>query len=295
MRLGQLARKYDISQQEIISYLNEIYPKQEAFHSNSKLDEQSEVQVAKEFGFSLDEFSVFQENMSEKNQEKAKEDSTKHVIPDTNEVNEPDQNPLEILLPESEYAPLPGDQPMTSKLEAEIADPHEKEEVVIETDQLLELLESEEASIDLSRITRIKAPKKQLDGLKVVGKIELPEPKNKSEKVSEIPEQKPKSDRNGRNRSNKVSEEEREKRRLKAKKKKEQYETHQKERRRQKEKRAIKARKEAHYRQKIQAAKPIQPKLKVIEEKEELEILKVKDEQPKPKTFFGKIWRWLNT
>lgn len=181
-------------------------------------------------------------------------------------------------------------------MEEKVPDLPEKEEFVIESDQLLEQLESEEPTIDLSKVTKIKAPKKELDGLKVVGKIDLPEAKVKV--VEEIKDQESEL-KTGRHHRQQVSDEEKEKRRLRAKKKKEDYDERNEARKIEREKKQEKARKEAHYRQKIQQQQPSQPKRKAKVEVEvevviQQEVLEVKAKRPQPKSVFGKMWRWLN-
>jgi len=282
MRIGQLSRKYDIPHQEIISFLKEIEPTSCTFHSNSKLDEATEELIARKFDFSLEESSEHQDEVREESiVEKGLSESE---VPHKPETVEPVQNEMEkMLLPESQL-----DKSISG---AEVPNPQEDEEVVIETDQLLELLESDETPIDLAKITRIKAPKKQLDGLKVVGKIELPEPKTKTEEKAEWQEKEIKPERNGRRRL--VSEEELEKRRLRAKEKKEEYEARQEKRKQEKEKKRIKAIKEAHYLKKMQRTKPIQQKNKI--KAKNRQTSPTEEQRPKPKTLFGKFLRWLNT
>ncbi|MEM9338641.1 MAG: hypothetical protein AAGA66_07935 [Bacteroidota bacterium] len=162
-----------------------------------------------------------------------------------------------------------------------------KEEEVIQTDQLLELLESEETPPDLDKIRLIKAPKRELSGLKVLGKVTLPEPKKKEDKN--------KSEK-GNNAKPQLSEEERERRRLKAKRKKEAYEARQQKRRKEEETQKQKALKEAHYKQKLERAQAQQVKQKHNKHKKpELEAKAFNERNAKPKTVLGKFWRWLNT
>ena len=49
MRLGQLARKYNVSQDDVILYLNEAQPELSPFHHNSKLSDETEGLVTSRF------------------------------------------------------------------------------------------------------------------------------------------------------------------------------------------------------------------------------------------------------
>jgi len=279
MRLGQLARKYDVSQQQIISFLKEIEPTLDTLHSNSKLNEQTEALVAKRFEILSDTSVEDLEDQSEGASQEIKQNTLEPEVADIEEKEDTKE-----VTPSNLEEPLPLDE--VQKLQKE-------EEVAIETDQLMELLESEETSVDLSKITLIKAPKKELDGLKVVGKIELPEQKDKTEEEPEQTEE-PKPDRSSRQRRRLVSDEELEERRLKAKRKKEENEARQEERRKAKEKKRKKSVREAHYQQKMQQIKASQPKQSLRTEPEP-ELFEEEEPRPEPRTIFGKFWRWLNT
>ena len=269
MRLGQLARKYGVSLHEITSYLQEVDPESKKLGRNSKLDDNMTALVAEHF-----------ENLDL--------------------LNDPDATPLEAPpQQDDEVADTSGTEETTEDLvdelpkDDEIDKPVERsEEEVIATDKLLEILESEEESPDLSKITLIKAPKKELEGLKVVGKIELPEPKIK--KTEETETSKKEDIRGKRNRKQRpqLSEEEKEKNRLKAKRKKEQYEARQEKRRKAKEKQRRKALNKARYQEKLQKHKDTQPKPKA--KSEESSTTDAATQAP-PKTIFGKFWRWMNT
>ena len=285
MRLGQLARKYDIPLQEIISYLKELEPPNESLHSNSKLSKQTEALVAKRFEISSEmPLPDPKDRTEETSLEKEQDTTVETEVADTEVIEE------SIETPESKLD--------LSSTEAEIQDLQKEEQVEdvsIDTDQLLELLESEDKPVILDKITLIKAPKKKLDGLKVVGNIELPEPKAKKSEETGQQEEEPKSERNSKQRRRLVSDEELEERRLKAKKKKEEYEARQERRRKEKDKKQRKASKEAHYQQKMDRIKSNQPKLTPTVEVEPI-LPEIEEEQrPEPKTLLGKIWRWLNT
>jgi hypothetical protein len=265
MRLGQLARIYDVSAKKIISYLEEAGSAQDTLHHNSKLNEQTKAMLAKHFNYV--------EQLSEEASEGVEQKLTEPEVVELEQSIEATQSELDHPLPEAKPKDL-------QKQDEEVV-----EEVAIESDKLLELLESEETAIDLSKITLIKAPKKELSGLKVVGKIELPEPKNKTVKKSEL--------RTGHQRRQ-LSEEELEKRRLKAKKRKEEYQVRQEKRRKEKEKKQRKALNEARYQQKLQRTKYNQLKHKDKTQGPQ-SSLEVKEPTPEPKTLLGRFWRWMNT
>jgi len=279
MRLGQLARKHDVPSQDIITYLNEIEPTLDA-NPNSKLNEETTTLVANRFELRLETApETLVEEVSEKMEDDVKLEETEMIEEaPVLEIEEPvDHLPdeKEVLLPE------PTDQ-----------DQQEEADEAIETNKLLELLDAEGDSIDLSKITRIKASKKKLEGLKVVGKIDLPEPKNISDGENGELKSKPKAESSRRKRL--VSDEELETRRLRAKKKKEEYDGRQEKRRIEKEEKQRKELKESHYRQKLQQPKS-KPKNKNKKPTPSAVAPEIVEQPPKPKTSFGKFWRWLNT
>ncbi|MDA0195573.1 MAG: hypothetical protein O2887_12880 [Bacteroidetes bacterium] len=272
MRIGQVARRYDVPIKEIISYLNDIEPTLDALHPNTKLSEQTKTLVANRFEHLLDVSKKDIEASPEATSEKIEQ---KIVASDI-------EGPVEVAQSELD---LPSQEAIIPDLNKEEA---------IETDQLLELLESEETSIDLSKITLIKAPKKVLAGLKVVGKIELVQPKSKTVDKSERQEKTPKTDIDSRHQRRKLSDEEGEKRRLRAKKNKEEYEARQEEQRKEKEKKQRKVQREAYYQQKLHQNKSRQPKRKDKIQMDQTSF-EIDEQRPIPKTLLGKFLRWLNT
>lgn len=271
MRLGQLARKYGVSKKEIISFLKQIDPDSHSLGHNSKLSAQMLTMVAQRF----ENPELLDEGQQQELEDQQAGSRTGEAIIQS-----------ELELPHQEAASeLPSDE--TDK-------PKKKDEVVIETDKLLELLESEEPQIDLSKITRIKAPKRELEGLKVVGKIELPESKSKPGVKSEQSEDGIKPARNKGNQQQPLTEEEREKRRLKFKKRKEEYEAQKEKQRKSREKKRQKALNKARYQQKLQRVKSSQPK-----HKDQIpgspSTLTTREESAPPRTLLGKLWRWLTT
>ncbi len=275
MRLGQLARKYGISKKEVISYLKDQDPSLHSLGHNTKLDEQSVALIASHFADPEKMFIDQQEQQVDEQQEQEQQlprDTAEPVVSAPESLDQATADPEDVVAPENRETPA------------------KKEEVAIETDKLLEMLESEEEPVDLSKITLIKAPKKELEGLKVVGKIELPEPKKKLTKE----EKEAKSEDRRKQREPRLSEEEREKRRLKAKKKKEAYQARQERRRKEKEKQRKKALSKVRYQQKVQQAKAIKQKQKPVAPRPE-PAAQVEQVPSPPKTALGKLWRWLTT
>lgn len=329
MRLGQLARKYEVPVQEIITYLEDTIPNRSSFHPNSKVEQQEITQI-------LDHFNIQQveelEIVVEEAPENSEKESPEEEIPEQKEeVPTPAasiETPLDdIASVEGEIEPIPMEALVVEEIEEEVEEeevlieevlieestpdepikvekPALKDDEVIDTERLLELLESEDESVDLAKITLIKAPKKELSGLKMVGKIDLPEPKKKVEDDAEQEsEEDANLNRNKRNQRAQVSEEERENRRLRAKKKKDEFDVREKKRRHQKEAQELKHLRESHYQQKLGRQKTTnQPKRKVQKQSQtqtqtptQQVTQTVKDQRPQPKTIFGRLWRWMNS
>jgi hypothetical protein len=331
MRLGQLARKYNISIQEIISYLDKTEQSYDSHHPNSKLDEETESLVENHFKDVLtvppDPVDVIDKkepeqiikDPAESEEPKIKVKELKVVSEELKvEVKEPkievkelkveaveieetlEVAESEIIFPKEELelpeetVELPEKQVFMDVTEVEVQVDQEETNDSIDTDQLLELMESEETSVDLSKIKLIKAPKKELSGLKVVGKIDLPEPKIKDIEKSEEEEIASKPYRDDRNEPRKISQEEREQRRINAKRKKEEYELRQERRNKEKEKKQRKAKKETHYKKQLQKANSNRSTNK-IKSKKRKGSAELENQIPKPTTLLGRFLRWLNT
>ena len=270
MRLGQIARKYDVSVQDIIDILRENIPDLNMMHPNAKLDLESESFIEEHFRESIQDSPVT-ETEAEISIASIEENHT------SDEINIGIYNEL-----------------LEDKNSSEVTS-NEAEEIIatipetITTDKLLELVESDEQNVDLSKITLIKAPKKELNGLKVLGKIDLPEPRK-----PKSPEKEEKKSKENGKKQNHLSEEEAEKRRLWAKKKKEENEARLEQKRKEKEKQQLKALREAHYKQRIQQNKPKSKKQKVVSEAVNTANIESFTKH-KPKTILGKFWHWLNT
>jgi hypothetical protein len=328
MRLGQFARKYNIRVQDLISYLEN--DAKEEIHSNTKLSDKVESDILDFFGIEAEviqkELPVIEEEPEIASESKKKESQESEAMPEpvAEEVSEWDAEDSEYVVKIDKATTLP-ETPMddiasvegeiaeatehTPKEEPEVANDKEvkqekeaiKEDEVIQTDKLLEMLESEDTPANLDKIKLIKASKKELSGLKVLGKVDLPEPKKKPQ-PDEQQEKEQRNNGNGRSKRPTLSDEEREKRRLKAKRKKEEFEARQEKRRKEQAEKERKRRKEAHYKRKIEQAKTETIKPKVQQQPEpaaspvasEAPQKRTKD-KPQPKTLLGKWWRWMNT
>lgn len=294
MRLGQLAKKHDVPVKEIIAFLEEQTG--EKFHPNAKLYDTLEAKV-------FEQFNLQPQAAPEPIHDTSTTESNSAAVESVDSEIEEQVFPA---TPEEEIALLEGDLILPDK---EGQENQQKKEVnieqvesgepsadeIIQSDQLLELLESEESIKELDKIKLIKAPKKELSGLKVLGKVDLPEPKKKEEKPSDIVTEKDLREyRNPRKKRQPLSPDEKEKRRLKAKRKKEAYEARLEKQRKEREEQERKARKEQHYKKKLEQAKAIQVKHKMRQETSASPSISEKT-HPEPKTMLGKFWRWMNT
>jgi len=153
MRLGQLARKLDISPTQIINFLTENGI-QISEGSNVKLDSQQEEEIIRKFGNNLLEIP-FESNELET------------VLDETIEENESGTSTNEPGQQETH------DQPQLSEENADS-----------ENSETPEVPKVQEEEMEL-----IKAPKVTLPGLKVVGRIDLPEPKETQEEIPEESEE----------------------------------------------------------------------------------------------------------
>ena len=141
----------------------------------------------------------------------------------------------------------------------------------------------------------IKAPKVQLPGLKVVGKIDLPESQKEEEPSQEEIEREREETENRERKSFKGDQ-----RRKKGKKEVSYAERRKKEERQHRREQEIRAleekkRKETYYKENVQSkiktsAQPTRPRKKAAEEYQSFQ-----QKGPAPKSIFGKFWRWLNT
>lgn len=276
MRLGQLSRQLNLDTKDIVNFLaeNNIEIKD---HPNVKLDETAEQMVMEKFS-------------DPKSEEPAEliEPSEIQII--ESESSEPESD----ILPEPQSEELEDDpvaEPIATTSDVEPAEPSSEEAIASETP------DSEE------EIEVIKAPKIELPGLKVVGKIDLPEPKapkedeepeepiEKEEKEESIPKVRlvHHSKRNSRPR---LTPEQLEEKRLRNKRAKEKRIREAEERAKAREIQRLKDIKAEHYKKKLSKASAKQTTNK---KKATSKPKQVTQQKPQPKSLLGKFWRWLNT
>ena len=264
MRLGQLARKLELSPTEIISFLNEKNISTSE-GSNTRLTQDQVALVCGKFDPT----------------------DSKQILTAPDKKEEAEPTPVETYKPEP--------QPIVDEVVNVAA-------VVENTPEFV----SESASTEEAKNEVIKAPKVELSGLKILGKIELPQPKKKEtpvdptavqegvvnpENATNVPEKKIRrhenrnenrkfnSSKNPRHTSGKnpvALQRERDAR--------EQERKHQEELKQQKEKRT------QHYLQKVKSVPT--KRARIIDE----EVVEMKaDHSVAPKTLLGKFWKWFRS
>lgn len=349
MRLGQFARKNNITIKDITSHLDEVGAALDNPHPNSGLSDETEALLMEQFELELEVVPDQVEDIVEEKPEIEEIVAVEEVV-EVEEV-EVKEEVFEAVMIEEEVVEAPEviieEKPVTEELEdieeveikeeviveeaaleasEELIEPvfeHMKEipsellpekiekkineEEVMETDKFLELLESDDPSVDLSKITLIKASKKKLEGLKVVGKIDLPEPKIKEplakEELEEVEEKvKPEFNENItqeeienelRREKRRLYREKQESRRLIAKEKQADFKVRQEKRKLEKEIEQKRSKKEAHYKQKLAPNKPNKFNRKIKKQKQEL--VENTEIEARPNSILGKFWKWLNT
>jgi hypothetical protein len=282
MRLAQVARKLSITTEDIVDFL-EIRGITIEKDSNTKLGEDALKLLYKHFEIEEDE-EIVQEPKDES------------IIEPTSKVEPPKED--EEAAHEKENQDLLDEHKVELKEDVEAEKVEQQEELPSEIKEekkksfktVGELLEHQEDDSDSEMV--IKAPKMELKGLNVVGKIDLPEPKPKSvpEQKEEVKEKskktysKPKQQRAPRrNKKPELSPAE-------IRKREEQKEARKRERI-EKEK---KKKREQFYKEKVLKPKQIEQKTKPKKKKKVAEEVE-RIQKPKPKTLLGKFWRWLNT
>lgn len=155
MRLGQLARKLSIRPDQIVEYLQKFRITVEE-GSNARVEDIHAEKVIAHFAPALSPMQV-QELLG------------KEINPES----EPEVVVEEVNVPEAPVEETLVQEPV---------------EVITVTSEMVEAAPSEEEEEEPEAIEVIKAPKVELPGLRVVGKIELPQPKKKEEVITETSE-----------------------------------------------------------------------------------------------------------
>ena len=292
MRLGQLARQLNINTSDIVSLLNE-HDITINDHPNVKIEGEPEQIVLGKFG-------------QEKKPEKAETEITVdlQVIEESAPTTELLESPLTeeepITFEEEQIAAVAEIEPsipqeeeskeMIEPQELNMPDAPEENHENLETSIELVTEETNESNLNIDEDEVIRAPKISLEGLKVVGKIDLPEPKIKEQPTKENDDFKPK--RKSKHYRSDQTEEEREARRIRNKEIKERRLQKEKEREQQEREERERKAKEEFYRKKLVTEKAQKNKKakRKDSQKEVKQILKSEN-----KTAFGKFWQWLNT
>jgi len=216
----------------------------------------------------------------------------------TDQEQRPVQSEKEDAVIEQKDNPIDNDEEI---IEKEVGSPVPEQKLLIEAKIDTELTSEEEKSaiIDPSNEPSdeegtevddvIRAPKIELVGLKVVGKIELPEPKIKEEKPVE-----PRTKRGATNGRRESNDEEKEARRIRNREARERRALKVEEKEREERVERDRKSKEVFYRQKLADEAKVKKNRKPKKKKEVIIAQKVKEE-PQPKTLLGKFWKWLNT
>ncbi len=306
MRLAQAARDLSITTDDIITFLEKKGITIEK-DSNTKLTEESVSLLFDNFETPISRKQEKEETEAElspeiieENQVEAIEDNATLELTE-NSVNKvaeiPEQNNQlqdditvakeeeteELVLKETAKEPAAYNETETD----EVKTPKEKKYQTV-----TDLLESEE---EFSDDVVIKAPKVSLQGLNVLGKIELPEPKPKAEKVKpEVgTDKKPaKKHSDSRRRREPVKRNRRELTPQQIREREQKRES----RKREEDAKLEKRRKEKYYKEKILRPKQEQQKNRKPKKRKEVEPANTpQNRKPQPTTVLGKFWRWLNT
>lgn len=315
MRLAQAARNLSITTDDIVTFLakKDIIIEKD---SNTKLDENSinilfeyfdsdiplkkEVEIAPvSVETNLEEELALQTKEIDLQKDEAespiKEDNI--VKPDNSQEEQAKQDPKEAQEPDDLNESLTVKENVIEEESININKEDEnqqgKQVPAISTSKkyktVADLLEDEQ---DEDYDVVIKAPKVSLQGLNVLGKIDLPEPKPKQEKVEDQKGEKKEQNKNRspRRSASRSTRKELTPQQLREREKKKEL------RKREEVERKAKKKREAFYKEQILKPKQEQQKKKKPKQKKAAE--KIKNHiQPKPipKTVLGKFWRWLNT
>lgn len=289
MRLGQLSRKIGVQQSRISTFLEGKNYTIEA-GSNSKLTEEQEQLIKTHFDYVEEEVVPATDTL----------DANAPAADDILMEEEEDATASDILKQKTVSVAEILNEDSAPAVETSIEEIIEEEEVTTATDLSEEIEPSKEGTTD----EVIRAPKLKLEGLKVVGKIDLPEPKVKEEAateadsaetndteapVEEIKEKPVRKKINQRSSQNRRPE----RRGLTLAEKREREERTKKklEKERKEEEKQFKA---AYYESKMRERKPVVSKKK--KKKANIQEEQLPEETtPAPKTLIGKFIKWLNT
>ncbi|WKV12611.1 hypothetical protein [Marivirga harenae] len=281
MRLAQAARKLSITTDDIVDFL-EIRGIVIEKDSNTKLDENAVKLLYRHF--EIEEEEAENEVIAEV------EDTIR-----TEEKDEVDEKEDKIAEPADSE---PEEEVSEKNAEKSSVEIQNIEEVPAEIQKekkkafktVGELLEDQAEHSDEELI--IKAPKVELKGLNVIGKIDLPEPKRKAqtEQSEETQDRKKKSFSQPSRQRKPRRNQKRELSPAEIRKKEEQKDA----RKRERIEREKKRKREQFYKEKVLKPKQLEQKTKPTRKKKVTEQTR-EVQKPQPKTILGKLWRWLNT
>jgi hypothetical protein len=185
------------------------------------------------------------------------------------------------------------EEPATTEVPIAAAPPEEVIEPAAPVEEPAAATSPEEEASPASVPEVIKAPKIELSGLKVLGKIDLPEPKKK-DPPAEAPTELPKGERPAERRPAPRGRETRPPRDQRPRKNpvalQREREAEEARRKREEELKRKKEQKAQHYYKKVKPAAPTRKAKLIHEETEDLPF-----EQEQPKTWWGRFIKWLNT
>lgn len=285
MRLGQLARKLDVKVNEIVDFLNDEHNISIESDLNTKIEGEA-------LDYVVDHYKV-----------------------EAVEIIEPDVVKDEDV--DAEKIPKIIEEEVETITEPELEEYPVEEDSVVENNEKL-VVESEDGEeIELNVVDGvIKAPKKELSGFKVVGKIDLTEPKKSLQFVKTQGDETTNITDEITAKRKEVAQLKREKYLKRKAEKKKQQENRKKGRKRRvlselelKEKQAEllvkkrieqakvdKEKKRKHYEQITKSKKVAQSKKNKKKKKIDESVVKtVKQFEKEPTTRLGKIWKWFNT
>lgn len=304
MRLGQLARHLRISQKEITDYLDS-QSISIGEGSNAKIEAELEYQIINHFNPEL-LATTEEEQLPEAPSENLEIESSK---PETLEEDKEEEvieleieEEQEVINESSEEIPIQTDSQIEKSIDEVVPeDDNVAEESSSEPDEESEIgsLSYEDTSGE-DNIEVIRVKKVKLEGIKVVGKIDLPEPKVKEPTETEDPESEvedKKEDRPPR-KSRQYHGKKRKGRNYGKRDRRESYEQRiarekrEAEREKLKLEKEAKARKKLHYVENVQAHVQIKPSKKA--KKKEKLAQKQQAVIEKPKNPVKRFWGWLN-
>jgi hypothetical protein len=169
MRLGQLSRKLDIKPNEIREFIRKEFKVEVDSDLNTRLEDNHVAALSSRFEPKEKPVleTIKKEEVQQKEPIEARQQKESEALPTTPEPPIADESiPAENTLPSSS----------AETASSEVVKENPEAFIPLPVDPNAEL---------------IKVPKIKLEGLKVVGKIDLPQPKSNSEAVSETSENKP--------------------------------------------------------------------------------------------------------